>query len=163
MLKDNFDTVLVSFGCVHKTGLFKCRSLNRFHSGEFIRERTKCPTPFLWDELTFFHYISILYFKSFIFKLLTCIPNLRHHSFFQISGSVPIREKCPSAEFFLVRIFLYSDWKRRFTEKIPFSVRMQENIDQKKLCIWTLFTQCSCFRLVFLLNILWKHRKRTLG
>ena len=32
------------------------------------------------------------------------------------------REKCPKKEFFLVRIFLYSD--------------------QKKLPIWTLFTQC---------------------
>ena len=25
-------------------------------------------------------------------------------------------KKCPNAEFFLVRIFLYSDWKRRFME-----------------------------------------------
>ena len=32
---------------------------------------------------------------------------------------------------FLVRIFLYSDW-------------IQENTDQKKLRIWTLFTQCMC-------------------
>ena len=39
-----------------------------------------------------------------------------------------LREKCPNTEFFLIHIFLYS-------------VRMQENTDQKKLCIWTLFTQ----------------------
>ena len=26
-----------------------------------------------------------------------------------------LREKCPNTEFFLFRIFLYSDWKRRFT------------------------------------------------
>ena len=26
-----------------------------------------------------------------------------------------LREKCPTTEFFLVRIFLYSDWIRRFT------------------------------------------------
>ena len=26
-----------------------------------------------------------------------------------------LREKCPNTEFFLVRIFLYSDWIRRFT------------------------------------------------
>ena len=37
--------------------------------------------------------------------------------------------------FFLVRIFL-------------FSVRIQENTDQKKLPIWTLFTQCK--RLMYL-------------
>ena len=30
-----------------------------------------------------------------------------------------LREKCPNTEFFLIRIFLYSDWK-------------QENTDQKK-------------------------------
>ena len=33
-----------------------------------------------------------------------------------------LREKCPNTEFFLIGIFLYSD--------------------QKKLRIWTLFTQC---------------------
>ena len=34
-----------------------------------------------------------------------------------------LHEKCPNTEFFLIRIFLYSD--------------------QKKLHIWTLFTQCK--------------------
>ena len=38
-----------------------------------------------------------------------------------------LREKCPNTEFFQVRIFLYS-------------VQRQENTDQKKLRIWTLFT-----------------------
>ena len=33
-----------------------------------------------------------------------------------------VREKCPNKEFFLLRIFPYSD--------------------QKKLCIWTFFTEC---------------------
>ena len=49
-----------------------------------------------------------------------------------------LREKCPNKEFFLVRIFLYSDWILR---KSPFSVQIQENTEQKKLRIWTLFTQ----------------------
>ena len=40
-----------------------------------------------------------------------------------------MREKCPSTEFFLVRIFLYSDLQ----SKSPYSVRIQENTDQKKL------------------------------
>ena len=39
-----------------------------------------------------------------------------------------LREKCPNTEFFLVRIFPYLDWIR-------------ENTNQKKLRIWTLFTQ----------------------
>ena len=39
-----------------------------------------------------------------------------------------MREKSPNTQFFLVGIFLYSDW-------------IQENTDQKKLRIGTLFTQ----------------------
>ena len=46
------------------------------------------------------------------------------------SDVVTLREKCPNSEFFLVRIF--SD-----------SVRIRENADQRKLRIWTLFTQCK--------------------
>ena len=42
-------------------------------------------------------------------------------------------EKCPNTEFFLVRVF-------------PYSVRIRENADQKKLLIWTLFTQCKTVR-----------------
>ena len=55
-----------------------------------------------------------------------------------------LREKYPNREFFLVRIFLYSEWIRRFTQsKSPYSVRIHGNTDQKKLGIWTLFTQCK--------------------
>ena len=43
------------------------------------------------------------------------------------TGCNSVREKFPYTEFFLVRIFLCS-------------VRIQENTDQKKLRIWTLFT-----------------------
>ena len=45
-----------------------------------------------------------------------------------IQENCSLREKYPITEFFLVRIFSYSDWIR-------------ENTDQKKLRIWTLFTQ----------------------
>ena len=43
--------------------------------------------------------------------------------------SITLREKRPNAKLFLVRIFLYS-------------VRIQENKDQKKLRIWTFLVQC---------------------
>ena len=46
------------------------------------------------------------------------------------SQILTLREKFLNTEFFLVRIFLYS-------------VRMQENTDQKKIRILTLFTQCQ--------------------
>ena len=39
-----------------------------------------------------------------------------------------LSEKCPNTEFFLVRIFLYSNW-------------IQEITEQKKLRIWTFFMQ----------------------
>ena len=48
------------------------------------------------------------------------------------SASCSLRENCPNTENFLVRIFL-------------FSVQIQENTDQKKLRIWTLFTQLFSF------------------
>ena len=40
-----------------------------------------------------------------------------------------LREKCPNTEFFMVRIFLYSNW-------------IQENTGQKKPRIWTIFRRC---------------------
>ena len=45
-----------------------------------------------------------------------------------LTAKLSLREKCPNTELFLVRLFLYSDW-------------IQENKDQKKLRIWTLFMQ----------------------
>ena len=48
---------------------------------------------------------------------------------FKSSDWSTLREKRPTTELFLVRISLYS-------------VRIQENTDQKKLRTWTLFTQC---------------------
>ena len=47
---------------------------------------------------------------------------------------LPLPEMCPNAEFFLVRIFWY--------------------LDQKKLRIWTLFTQCVGFILLMFLVII---------
>ena len=38
-------------------------------------------------------------------------------------GNITLREKCPNTEFFLVHVF-------------PCSLRIQENMDQKKLRIW---------------------------
>ena len=56
----------------------------------------------------------------------------------------PLREKCPNTEFFPVRIFPHLDRIRRDILRIyPYLVQMRENTDQKKLRIWTLFTQWS--------------------
>ena len=60
-----------------------------------------------------------------------------------IYKALPLREKCPNTEFFLVCIFRiwteYGHWLR----KTPCSVQIRENIDQKKLSIWTFFEQCT--------------------
>ena len=54
---------------------------------------------------------------------------------------------CPNTEFFLVLIFLYSNWiqentdQKKLRSKSPYSVQIQENANQKKLRFWTLFTQ----------------------
>ena len=57
---------------------------------------------------------------------------------FWYSLIILLLEKCPNTDFSLVRIFLYSVW-------------IQENTDQKKLLIWTLFTQWNYLILSWLL------------
>ena len=75
----------------------------------------------------------------------------RHFHFLFHSVKCTLREKCPNTKVFLVRIFPYSDWILRFTEifiilcKSPYSVWIQENTNQKKLRIWTIFTQCTFY------------------
>ena len=55
-------------------------------------------------------------------KMVHSFPLLSRESSVYVKENPALREKFPNTEFFLVRIFLYSD--------------------QKKLRIWTLFTQC---------------------
>ena len=55
-----------------------------------------------------------------------------------------LNEKCPNTEFFLVLIFLHLDW-------------IQENTYQKKIHVWTIFTQCSSFISCLISSILIKN------
>ena len=77
-----------------------------------------------------------------ILSLRWCrVWDLDHVSLIAVSTrGFPLREKCPNREFFLTRIFLYS-------------VRIQENTDQKKLRIWALFTQCWTAKLFLAIQI----------
>ena len=68
-------------------------------------------------------------------SLVTCITLLivgiiRNSNFER--ERITLREKFPNTKFFLVRIF-------------PYSIRIRENTDQKKLHIWTLFTQLKWY------------------
>ena len=71
---------------------------------------------------------------------------------FQVSMLLPmrlhilfsLREKCPNRTFFWS---VFSRIRIKYVEIrsiSPYSVRMRENMDQKKHGIWTLFTQCLC-------------------
>ena len=54
-----------------------------------------------------------------------------------------LRENCSNTDVFLVRIFRHSNWVPVWISGLsisPYSVRMRENTDQKRLRIWTLFT-----------------------
>ena len=59
-------------------------------------------------------------------------------------NKLTMHEKCPNTEFFLVCIFLYSDW-------------IQENTDQRKLRLWIFFTQCKfkalCSKYVYFMKV----------
>ena len=69
-------------------------------------------------------------------KLLSALY-LRHEYFrdsssFHTPLGTDLREKCPNTELF---------WFEDLGSKSPYSVRIWENTDQKKLRIWTLATQ----------------------
>ena len=83
-----------------------------------------------WNfEVSFFLLPTELILWS-IYKIIKC-------SHILVTSS--LCEKCPNREFFLVRIFLYSEWVR---SKSLYSVQMQESTNQEILRIWTLLTQC---------------------
>ena len=50
--------------------------------------------------------------------------------------STNLREKCPNTEFFLVRIFLYSDYVNLCIQSKYWKIRTRKN---SVFCIWTLF------------------------
>ena len=58
-------------------------------------------------------------------------------------NSLPLRKECPNTEFFLVCIFLYSDWIRRFTEYISvFSPNTGKYRPEKTPCLDTFHGVC---------------------
>ena len=79
---------------------------------------------------------KICFFFSLFFLSWRFLKQIMCRTYFRKQNAIvkqnfiakSLREKCPNTEFFLVRIFLYLDW-------------IQKNVDQKKLRIWTLFTQ----------------------
>ena len=93
---------------------------------------------FLYFVFVFLH--SCFLFCFFSFRCYSCLnlscernfkSNQFNDNFSVVIASALINSLCkksPNMEFFLFRIYSYSEWIR-------------ENTDQKKLRIWTLFTQ----------------------
>ena len=119
-----------------------------------LRNLTKFTGKHLYQSLFFNKVASCEFcqiFKNIFFAehlrwLLLLIPVFMSHLRKEML-ILTLREKCPNKEFFLVRIFPFSDWIR-------------ENTDQKKLRIWTLFTKCKYWWLNSLelqcTNYVWK-------
>ena len=57
-----------------------------------------------------------------------------------MTGFYILREKCPNTEFFLVLISHIRTEYADLRSKYPYSVRIGENTNQKKLRIWTILT-----------------------
>ena len=74
------------------------------------------------------------------------------------SCTCSLRQKCPNAELFLVRIFLYSDWIRRFT---PNSVRIRK-IRTRNNSVFGHFSR-SGWRQYFDIYYLFPHWQRNFG
>ena len=61
---------------------------------------------------------NVRYRKNQVFCSFTINSQSKRKKFSTLS----LREKCPNTELFLVRVFLYSDWIRRFTRSYFWSV-----------------------------------------
>ena len=79
------------------------------------------PLQYRYKYVLDFTRYTVICFRNF--KYSFCI--FRSNSNFE---KQTLCEMCPNTDFFLVRIF-------------PYSVKIRENTDQKKLLIWTFFAQ----------------------
>ena len=102
---------------------------------------TKCLSLYL---KSIFDFTTAFCSTTLLFKVIDLLckkndRNLYFYDFVNFITKVSLREKCTNTEVFLVRIFLYSDWIRRFTGK--------------KLRIWTLFDAVCIMVIIFLLKL----------
>ena len=75
------------------------------------------------------HGLYCLHFSSFC--LSSCL--------YLLFDSLSLREKCPNGSFFWSVFFCIRTEYGDLQSKSQYSVRIQENTKQKKLCIWTFF------------------------
>ena len=113
---------------------------------QFLKLSTKFLNSCIFEKKK--KYPQNLYMGNFCIYVLVC--SVISYCFYYLA----LREKCPPSEFFW---FLFSRIRTEYG-KIrsisAYSTRMRENTDQKKLRIWTLFTQCCLFRFSLLIVII---------
>ena len=71
----------------------------------------------------------------------TFITIFSKSSWVWIFVKVALRENSPNTQLFLVRIFRYFDWIRRYTPLTPCSGQIRENTDQKKNAVFGQFSR----------------------
>ena len=71
-----------------------------------------------------------------------CFDKINMKNIKAISQICSLHEKCPNTEFFLVRIFLYFDWIRRFSVNLRILSECRKIRTRKNSDFWTLLTQC---------------------
>ena len=105
-------------------------SMNSFFKSQF----SYCPLIWMCHSRTINNKISYLQERC-----LRVIYNDKVSSFKELLE----RNKSHCVKSVQIRSFFWSLFSRIRTECIfPYSIRMRENTDQKKLYIWTHFTQC---------------------
>ena len=79
----------------------------------------------------------------------------KHEHIIEKDWELPLREKCPNRVFFCSVFSHIGTEYGELIRKSPYSVRIWENTDKKKLRIWTLFSECTvCFLSSSLLRLL---------
>ena len=97
-----------------------------------------------YPQLSESWYFQIRFIKQLILYLITNVWHVACNFTFilrnLLTRTKSLREKCPNTQFFSVFSWIRTEYGDLFC-KSPFSVRLEENTDQKKLRIWTFFTQ----------------------
>ena len=109
---------------------------------KFFSKNWKCKASLNESLLSIFLFLTkYQLFSNQIFTIsLILLNNVWGTRVLDIILETPLHENCPNTEFSLVHIFLYLD-------RINLRIQLEygKNTDQKKLRIWTLFTQW-CFK-----------------
>ena len=80
--------------------------------------------------------------RFFLTSLDLFLPVKIYLTILELSFLISLREKCPNMEFFWSVFSCIRNEYRDLRSKSLYSVRTQGKTDQKKLRIWTVFTQC---------------------